>query len=62
MAAHDLKKIRTQSYRFSGYQLKRDLNNNIIGQNNPPQHFNIKLDVFGNTVRQYPQFRDGTKA
>ena len=27
---HDLKNVRTRSYRFSGYKLPRDSNNNII--------------------------------
>jgi hypothetical protein len=27
--SHDVKKFRTRSYRFSGYNLKRDRNNNI---------------------------------
>ena len=30
MPSHDVNKIRTRSYRFSGYQLKRDRNNNIV--------------------------------
>lgn len=31
--SHDVKDFQTRSYRFSGYRLTRDLNNNIIRSN-----------------------------
>jgi hypothetical protein len=33
MASHDVTKVKTHAYRFSGYKMNRDLDHNIIGGN-----------------------------
>jgi hypothetical protein len=53
MASHNVTKMQTQSYRFSGYQLKRDLNHHILGQNDLSLQLNV-IGATGNNVQSPP--------